>query len=497
MDVFSNLAMGFDVVFTTTNLFYCLIGALVGTIVGILPGIGPLTTIAVLLPLTYQLGPLPSIIMLSGIYYGAHHAGSTTAIMLNMPGEPSSVIVCLDGYPLARQGRAGPALCISAVSSFFAGVVSVLIVALFSPPLAAFALQFGPAEYFAVVLSALVATSALSSRPFNITMAMTVLGVLLSTVGTDVISGERRLTMGVTDLIGGIDFSVLAVALFAFAEITAEANRPDRSILGTRIGRFLPTRADLATAASPILRGTALGSLLGILPGTGPMVSSFAAYTLEKRIAKDPSVFGKGAIQGVAGPEAAANAAAFTHFIPMLTLGIPAGAAMALMLGALQIQGISPGPQVMVKHPELFWGVVASMLVGNAMLIILNLPMVGLWIRLLSIPYRIMFPAILVLCSIGVYTLNNSTFDVVLAGVLAFAGFVLLKLDCPPAPLVVGFVLGPILEVNFRRSLVISQGDLSIFIERPISLAFLIVSIALLVAISTPLLRRARTQAPT
>jgi putative tricarboxylic transport membrane protein len=490
MEIINHLWMGFGLAVSPLNLLYCLIGATVGTLVGVLPGIGPLTTIAMLLPITFKLPALPALIMLSGIYYGAHHAGSTTAIMLNMPGEPTSVVICIDGHPMARQGRAGPALCISAIGSFIAGCLSILVIAFCSPLLARVALSFGPPEYCAVVVMALIAASVLSNAPVILTIAMTVLGVLLGCVGNDMISGERRFDFGSPDLADGINFVALAVALFAFADILSRAGQSDQARRFDKIRGLLPTRADLAASWKPILRGTALGAAFGVLPGTGPLVSSFASYSLEKRLAKDPSRFGSGAIEGVAGPESANNAAAFTHFIPMLTLGIPAGAAMALMLGALMIQGVTPGPQVMTDHPDLFWGVIASMWLGNMMLLVLNLPLIGVWIRLLRVRYRLLYPAILVFCCIGVYSVNNSTFDVLLAGGLGLVGYLFSMLDCPPAPVILGFILGPILEVNLRRTLLISQGDFSVFVTRPISLGFLLLAVALLGAIAVPALRR-------
>jgi TctA family transporter len=472
-DLLANIWMGFGVAVSPGNLLYCLIGVGVGTFVGVLPGFGPTTTIALLLPLTFRLDPTASLIMLAGIYYGAHHAGSTTAIILNMPGEPSSVVICLDGHPLARQGRAGPALCIAAISAFAAGCIAIIVVALFSPVLAAAALHMGAPEYCSMVLLALVASSALSQGLFSKTMAMAALGMLLGTIGTDVISGERRFTFGSGLLADGIDLVPLAIGFFALSEIILRAGLRDTPRDVGRISGLVPTRADLAASWKPILRGTGLGTILGMLPGTGPMISSFAAYTVEQRLARDPSRFGRGAIEGVAGPEAADNAAALTHFVPMLTLGIPAGAPMALMLGALMIQGITPGPLVMVQHADLFWGTIASMWIGNAILLVLNLPMVGLWVRLLTIPYRLLYPAIVVFCCIGAYSVRNSVFDVETAAAFGVAGYVFHLLDCHPAPLILGFILGPIFEQNLRRGLLISQGDLLVFVTRPISAAIL------------------------
>ncbi len=477
MSVISNLGLGFSVALSVANLLYCLAGAALGTLVGVLPGIGPVTTIAMLLPLTFKMSPVGALIMLSGIYYGAHHAGSTTAIMLNMPGEPTSVVICLDGYPMARQGRAGTALCISAFGSFFAGCVSVLIVASLSPVLAQVSLAFGPAEYASMIVMALVTASVLSSTTLISTLGMTVCGLLLGCAGTDVETGTMRYTFGLPQLSDGVSFVAVAVGLFAYAEIILNlATTHKMPAITARITSLLPTRADLKASWKPILRGTGLGAAFGILPGTGPLLSSFASYALERRLAADPSRFGQGAIEGVAGPEAANNAAALTHFIPMLTLGIPAGAAMALMLGALQIQGVSPGPQVMSGHPDLFWGVVASMWIGNVMLLVLNLPLVGVWIRLLRIPYRLLYPAILVFCCIGVFSVSNSAFDVALSAVFGLVGVVFKKLSCSVAPLVLALVLEPTLEENFRRAMQLSRGDATVFITSPISLGILVLT---------------------
>lgn len=482
LDVLTHLADGFHVALTPENFLYCLAGATIGTLVGVLPGIGPLTTIAMLLPLTFKMTPVASLITLAGIYYGAHHAGSTTAIMLNMPGDPSSVVICIDGHPMARQGRAGPALFVSALGSFFAGCVGVVLIALFSPPLAHVALSFAAPEYAALVLVALLATVVLSRGAFVLNAGMSLLGLLLGTVGTDVESGVARLTFDRPELSDGLNFIIIAVGVFAFAEVMAQLGRPRTApVPPAKLRSLLPSRADLAASWAPILRGTALGSVLGLLPGTGPMVSSFAAYSLERQIARDRSRFGHGAIEGVAGPESANNAAAITHFIPMLTLGIPAGAAMALMLGAMLIQGIAPGPQVMTQHPDVFWGLVASMWLGNLMLLVLNLPMVGIWIRLLTIPYRLLYPAIVIFCCIGVYSVNNAAFDVMLAAGFGVLGYAFVQLGCPPMPLVVGFILGPVLEQSLRRALLLARGDLSIFVQRPVSLVLVLFAAGLIV----------------
>jgi putative tricarboxylic transport membrane protein len=490
MELLDNLALGFGVAFSPLNFTYCLLGAVLGTVVGVLPGLNPLIAITMLLPLTFQIPPTAALIMLSGIYYGAHHAGSTTAIMLNMPGEPSSLVICLDGHPMARQGRAGAALCIAALGSFFAGCVCVLFITLFSPPLASAALAFQAPEYTATVVLALVGASVLSDRSILTTLAMAVLGILIGTVGTDVNSGVIRFTFGENHLANGIQFVAVAVGLFAIAEIGSRLGVPEvRKHIDTRIRNLIPTTADLKASWMPILRGTALGAIFGVLPGTGPLISSFASYAMERKLSRHPERFGNGAIEGVAGPEAANNAAAFTHFIPMLTLGIPAGATMALMLGALLIQGIPPGPQVVAQHPDLFWGLVASMWIGNLMLLVLNLPLVGIWIRLLMIPYRFLYPMILVFCCIGAYSIANSAFDVGIAAAVGAIGYVLRRLGCAPAPLILGLVLGPLMEENLRRSLLISRGDPSVFFTRPISLGLLLLAATLLVIFSLPSLR--------
>jgi putative tricarboxylic transport membrane protein len=492
------LVDGFGIALTPQNFFYCMIGATLGTFVGVLPGLGPLTTIAMLLPLTFKMPAIGSLIMLAGIYYGAHHAGSTTAIMLNMPGEPSSVVICFDGHPMARQGRAGAALCISALGSFFAGCVSVIIIALFSPLLVSVALEFRAPEYTSMIVLALIATAVLNEGSLVNSIAMVSVGLLLGTVGTDVNSGSERFTFGLSNIADRIDFITIAAGLFAFAEIVSRLGHkaPQKSAIAATLSSLIPTKDDLRAAWRPILRGTMLGGAFGILPGTGPLVSSFASYSLERQLVKDPSRFGKGAIEGVAGPESANNAAAFTHFIPMLTLGIPAGAAMALMLGALTIQGISPGPQIMTEHADLFWGVVASMWIGNLMLLVLNLPMVGLWIKLLTIPYRFLYPGILVFCCIGVYSVSNSPGDVILIAAFGIFGYLMLQLDCRPAPLILGFILEPILEENLRRALVISRGSPSIFVTSPISLCFLLLALAVLIYSMTVLRTQKLEHAP-
>jgi putative tricarboxylic transport membrane protein len=474
MDLVQSLIMGFQVALTPENILFCLIGATVGTAVGVLPGIGPVTTIAMLIPLTFHMPAVGALIMLAGIYYGANHAGATTSIMLNMPGEPSAVVTCLDGYPWARKGRAGAALAMSAIASFCAGCVAFMIVAALSPQLSNIALLFGPTEYFATIVMALLMASALTDDGLLTTLGLCMIGLLLGTMGTDLTTGDARYSFGMPSLEDGIDFVAVAVGLYALTEIIeysgTHAKRPK---VAFKLSGLIPTRDDLSRSWRPILRGTTLGSIFGIFPGTGPMLSSFVGYALEKRMAKDPSRFGKGAMEGVVGPEAAANAAAITHFIPMLTLGIPAGATMAIMLGALQIQGIAPGPGVMTQHPDLFWGLIASMWVGNLMLLVLNLPLIGVWVRLLGMPFQMLYPAIIAFSCLGVFSIKNSSFDIFLAALLGVFGVVLRILKCNPAPLILAVILEPMLEQNFRRSLLLSNGDVTVFVTSPISLAIL------------------------
>jgi TctA family transporter len=466
---------------------YCFVGALLGTLVGVLPGISPVTTISILLPFTFKLSPIDSLIMLSGIYYGAHHAGSTTAIMLNMPGEPTSVVICLDGHPMAKNGKGGVALFVAAIGSFFAGCVGVLVIATLAPVLAQVAVHIESVDYASMIFMALITASMLSSKsPFTM-IAMAMLGVLIGTVGTDVASGTWRFTGGLPVLADGVSFVAVAAGLFAFSEVIEHVASPEiKATIGSKITKLIPSSAEFAAVWKPILRGTALGGAFGVLPGAGPLISSYASYALEKQLARDPSRFGKGAIEGVAGPEAANNAAAITHFVPMLSLGIPAGAAMALMLGALVIQGIAPGPFVMTTHPDLFWGVVASMLIGNLMLLVLNLPLVGIWVRLLAIPFRYLHPGILLFCCIGVYSVNNQIFDIFLAAGFGALGYVFKKLGCHPGPLVLGMVLGPPLEEDSRRALVLSKGDPTVFLTHPISLVMLLISVGLVVIFAMP-----------
>jgi TctA family transporter len=488
-----NLIFGFAVAFSLENLAYCFLGVLLGTLVGVLPGIGPLVAIAMLFPITFSLPPVAALIMLAGIYYGAQYGGSTTSILVNLPGETASAVTCLDGYQMARQGRAGPALATAAIASFFAGCVGTLLIALMGPALGEWALLFGAAEYTSLMLMALVASAVMSQGDAVKGLAMVVLGLIIGVIGTDVNSGVARYTFGVPILSDGVGFTVVAVGLFAVAEIVVNLEqRAAREVYTRKITGLMPNANDLRDSAWPMVRGTALGAFFGVLPGTGPALSSFATYMLEKKMARDPSRFGRGAIEGVAAPEAANNAAAQTAFIPMLTLGVPATATMALMLGAMTMQGIEPGPHVMLSKPELFWGVVASMWLGNLMLVILNLPLIGIWVRLLRVPYRWLFPSIIMFCCIGNYSVNNNEFDVYLCALVGVLGYVFLKLECEPAPLILGYVLGPLLEEYLRRALLISRGDPTVFFTRPISLAFMIGTLLVLAAVIAPALRARR-----
>ena len=494
-EVFDPLILGFGVALTPANLFWCLAGALLGTLIGVLPGIGPVATIAMLLPVTFSLPPLSALIMLAGIYYGAQYGGSTTAILVNMPGESSSVVTCLDGHAMARRGRAGAALAVAALASFLAGCVSTLVVAVASPAMVRFAQLFMAPEYFSLMVFGLVAAIVLAHGSIAKAVAMTVLGLVLGLVGTDVNSGTQRFVFGVQELSDGIGFVPLAMGLFAIAEIAVQLERHFLRSSSAPIGTLWPTRAELREAAPAAARGTLIGSILGVLPGGGALLSSFAAYSFEKKLARDPRRFGAGAVAGVAAPEAANNAGAQTSFIPMLALGIPPNAVMALMIGAMAIHGIVPGPQVMTREPSLFWGLIASMWIGNLMLVVINLPLVGLWVSLLRVPYRLLYPAILVFCCIGVYGLNNSVFEVILTLGFGALGYVFVKLGCEPAPLLLGFILGPMMEENLRRAMRLSRGDPMIFFERPISLALLLLALALLVAVLAPAVRRARDTA--
>jgi putative tricarboxylic transport membrane protein len=491
MELFHNLVYGFSVSLSLQNLLYCFIGCLGGTLVGVLPGLGPMTTIAMLLPLTFSLPPTAAMIMLAGIYYGAQYGGSTTSILVNLPGETSSVVTCIDGYQMARQGRAGAALAIAAIGSFFAGTMCTVLIALFGPPISEIALTFLSPEYFSLMLMGLITASVLAQGSLVKSLAMMFLGLLVGSVGTDITSGKIRYAFGIDELSSGISIITIAVGVFAICEIIKNLADPEEvTVFDGKVTKLYPTRQDMRQSIGPILRGTALGAFFGVLPGTGAAIASFTSYMMEKKLAKDPSQFGRGAIQGVAGPEAANNADAQCKFIPMLTLGIPASGVMALMLGALMMHGIVPGPEVMTKNPELFWGLITSMWIGNAMLLILNLPLVGLWVYILKVPYRLLFPSIVGLCAIGIYSVNSSPFDLYLTVLFSVAGLLWFKFECSPIPLMLGFVLGPMLEENLRRSLVVSKGDPTVFFTRPLSFAFLVITAFILLSMALPAIRK-------
>jgi putative tricarboxylic transport membrane protein len=510
MDLFHNLAQGFAVVFQFVdlkiawlnitipfpmNIFLCFVGAMVGTLIGVLPGIGPLATIAMLLPITFGLPPVGALIMLAGIYYGAQYGGSTTSILINIPGESSSVVTALDGHQMAKQGRAGPALAIAAIGSFIAGCFSTVLVAALGVPLTALALKFGPAEYFSLMVLGLVFAVVLARGSVLKAIAMILFGLLLSTVGSDIETGQSRMAFDIPELADGIGFVVVAMGMFGYAEIMRNLETAEsRDLVQSKITGLMPTAKDMKDSSGAIARGTILGSILGILPGGGAVIAAFAAYTFEKKISKTPELFGRGAIQGVASPESANNAAAQTSFIPLLTLGIPPNAVMALMVGAMTIHGIVPGPQVMTKQPDLFWGLISSMWVGNLMLVIINLPLVGLWVRLLRVPYRMLFPAILIFCAIGVYSVNNAPADAVMVAAFGLVGYWLVKCDFEPAPMLLGFVLGPLMEENLRRAMLIARGDPTTFVTRPISGALLALAALLLLIAVLPMIRQKRDE---
>ena len=495
MDLLGNLALGFGVAFDPYNLMFCFFGVLLGTLIGVLPGIGPVPTLAMLLPITFYLPPVPALIMLSGIYYGAQYGGSTSAILINLPGESAAVVTCLDGHQMARRGRAGAALAIAALGSFFAGTVATLLMAIASPPLSMLALQFGAAEYFSLMVLGLIGAVVLAQGSLVKAVAMIILGLFFGLVGTDLNSGQQRFTFGIPELSDGIGFVTIAMGLFGVAEIVTNLEKKEGRSIGAIIGSLMPNAEEIRRSIPAVLRGTAIGSVLGILPGGGALLSSFAAYTFEKKMSKHPEEFGKGAVEGVAAPESANNAGAQTSFIPMLTLGIPSNPVMALMIGAMTIQGIAPGPRVMTQQPDLFWGIIASMWIGNAMLVIINLPLIGIWVRLLKVPYRLLFPMILVLCAIGVYSLNSSAFEVGLMVLFGLIGYLFVKLGCEPAPMLLGFILGPLMEENLRRALVLSRGDPLVFFQRPISLTLLSLAALLLLIVVLPNFRKTREQA--
>ena len=496
MDLLSNLSLGFETAFTLQNLIYCFAGCLLGTLIGVLPGLGPIATIAMLLPATYALPPTAALIMLAGIYYGSQYGGSTTAILLNIPGETSSVVTAIDGYQMARNGRAGVALFTAGMGSFFAGCVATLVLAAFAAPLSQLAFKFGPAEYFSLMVLGLIGAVVLASGSLIKAIGMIVLGLLMGLIGTDVNSGVSRYAFDIPELSDGVGFVAVAMGVFGFAEIMSnlEKKGEDEGFLN-KVTTMMPTKQDIKRMIPSILRGTMIGSVLGILPGGGAALAAFGAYSVEKKTSKYSHEFGKGAIEGVAGPESANNAAAQTSFIPLLTLGIPPNAVMALMVGAMTIHNIQPGPQVMTSNPALFWGLISSMWIGNLMLIILNLPLIGMWVQLLKIPYRFMYPAILVFCCIGVYTVNNTVFDVYVTAAFGIVGYLFTKLGCEAPPLLLGFILGPMMEENFRRALLLSRGDFTTFLTRPLSLGLLIAAALLVVIVALPAVKKTREEA--
>ena len=498
MDLISNLSLGFGVAFTPINLLYAFVGCMLGTMIGVLPGIGPLATIAMLLPATYALPPVSALIMLAGIYYGAQYGGSTTAILVNLPGEASSVVTIIDGHQMAKRGRAGPALAAAGLGSFFAGCVGTLVLAAFAVPLTEVAFKFGPAEYFALMVLGLIGAVVLASGSLLKAVGMILLGLLMGLVGTDVNSGVARFSFNIPELTDGLGIVGLAMGLFGYSEIINNLGKPEseREVFTAKVKGLMPTKQDFKRMVPAVLRGTVLGSALGILPGGGALMAAFAAYTIEKKTRLHPGEvpFGKGNIRGVAAPESANNAAAQTSFIPLLTLGIPPNAVMALMVGAMTIHNIQPGPQVMTSNPELFWGLIASMWIGNAMLVILNLPLIGMWIKLLTVPYRWLFPAIVLFCAIGVYSTNNNTFDIWTVAVFGVIGYVFIKIGAEPAPLILGFILGPMMEENLRRALLLSRGDWSVFVTRGLSASLLAVAVLLLVVVLLPAVKKKREE---
>jgi putative tricarboxylic transport membrane protein len=495
MDLVSNLALGLQTAATPANLLYCLIGVFLGTLIGVLPGLGPTATIAMLLPITFVLPPISALIMLAGIYYGSQYGGSTTSILVNLPGEAASVVTTLDGYQMARRGRAGAALATAAIGSFFAGTVATFLIAGFGPPLAAIALQFGPADYFSLMVLGLVASVVLAQGSLLHAIGMVVLGLLLGLVGTDVTSGAQRYTFNIPQLADGIGFVVVAMGMFGLSEIIRNLEQEKtRAPAVTKITNLMPTKEDWKRIVAPILRGTVIGSALGILPGSGSILGAFGAYSIEKKISKNSAQFGKGAIEGVAAPESANNAGAQTSFIPMLTLGIPSNPVMALMVGAMIIQGIQPGPSVITEQPALFWGIVVSMWFGNLFLVVLNLPLIGLWVRMIMIPYHLLYPAILVFCAIGVFSLNNSEFDIYLMGLFGLLGYVFLKLGCEPAPMLLAFILGPLMEEYLRRAMLISRGNPWVFVQRPISATLLALAVLAMCVVMLPSISKTREE---
>ena len=495
MDIIANLSLGFSTAFSLANLFYCFIGVVLGTLVGILPGLGPVATIAMLLPITFSFEPVTALIMLAGIFYGAQYGGSTTAILVNLPGEASSVITALDGHAMAKKGLAGKALATAAIGSFIAGTLATFLIALFAPPLSAMALKFGPAEYFSLLVLGLIISIVLAHGSLLHALGMIFLGLLLGIVGSDVNSGAERFTFGQVWLVDGINFVVLAMGMYGLGEIITNLEKKEtrdlmmKSVTGLRL-----SWAEFTNILPSILRGTVVGSFLGTLPGGGAALSSFASYAVEKKLAKSTVPFGEGAIEGVAGPESANNAGSQTSFIPMLTLGIPSNPTMAIMIGALMIHSIQPGPAMLTEQPALFWGLIASMWIGNFFLIVLNLPMIGLWVKLITTPYHLLFPVIIVFCVIGVISINNTEWDVFMMAFFGLAGYIFTKLECEPAPMLLGFILGPMMEEYLRRALLMSSGDFSVFVTRPLSATLLVLSAVALVVVLLPAISKKREE---
>ncbi len=498
-ELIEHLSLGFSVAFTAQNLLYALIGCILGTVIGVLPGLGPTATIAMLLPATYALPPVAALIMLAGIYYGSQYGGSTTAILVNLPGEAASVVTAVDGYQMARKGRAGPALAAAGIGSFFAGTVGTLVLAAFAVPLTEVAFKFGPAEYFSLMVLGLIGAVVLASGSMLKAIAMIILGLLIGMIGTDINSGVARYSFDIPELTDGIGFIAIAMGIFGYGEIIQNLSHSEekREVFTSKVKGLFPSKEDFKNMMPAVLRGTTLGSALGILPGGGALLASFAAYTLEKKTKLKPGEvpFGQGNIRGVASPEAANNAGSQTSFIPLLTLGIPPNAVMALMVGAMTIHNIQPGPMVMTNNPDLFWGLIASMWIGNAILVILNLPLIGIWIKLLTVPYRWLFPAIVLFCAIGVYSTNNNTWDIWMVGLFGIIGYGFIKLGCEPAPLLLGLILGPMMEENLRRAMLLSRGDWSVFVSRPLSATLLAMAALLLIIVLMPSIKKKREEA--
>ena len=495
MDILANLSLGFSTAFGLANLFYCFIGVVLGTLIGVLPGLGPVATIAMLLPITFNFEPVTALIMLAGIFYGAQYGGSTTAILVNLPGEASSVITALDGYAMARNGQAGKALATAAIGSFIAGTIATFLIALFAPPLAEMAMRFGPAEYFSLLVMGLIVSIVLAHGSLLHAIGMILLGLLLGIIGTDVNSGAERFTFGAPWLADGIGFVVLAMGMYGVGEIVNNLEKKEtRDVMLKHVSGLRLSWAEFKQILPAILRGTGIGSFLGILPGGGAVLSSFAAYAVEKKLSKNPIPFGQGAIEGVAGPEAANNAGAQTSFIPMLTLGIPSNPTMAIMIGAMMIHSIQPGPAVLTEQPALFWGLIVSMWIGNFFLIVLNLPLIGMWVKLITAPYHLMYPVILVFCAIGVISINNTEWDVFMMAAFGLIGYVFGKLECEPAPMLLGFILGPMMEEYLRRALLMSSGDFSVFITRPLSATMLALSVVALIVVLSPAISKKREE---